>query len=156
MGGTPIRVETDAEEPARCRAQAVVGWLSVDQETNAVRWALVRDTRAVAAPLFAGNKQQCNPRLSSRAQRFGSGDLRRQDPFRITRAAPEQQSPLFPARKERWHAVEMGREDDFRGRVETRVDVETPVYNRLLGDLIAKLLKGSGQYSSGLRFAPRR
>ena len=65
MRGAAGRAQLDAQDPARRGAEAIVGRLAVDQKpAQAAGVRAVGDLRAVAAALFADDKQQADARLT--------------------------------------------------------------------------------------------
>jgi hypothetical protein len=112
----------------------------------------IRDVGAVAAAFFADDKQQGDARFTGGAQPTGRRHLRGKDAFGVARTASEHQAAFYSARKERRHAVEVGRKDDRRRRAEMGVDVEAAVGDRLLDDLVLEITQATGQPVAGLPF----
>src|SRR5262245_54401289 len=106
MRGLAGGIEPGAVDAARGGGQPVVGGLAVDEKPRSGREEVCR-LRALAAPLFADDEEQADTRFAARAQALGRRDLRDENPFRVTGAASVQPAVLFPARKERRHAVEV-------------------------------------------------
>ena len=80
---------------------------------NRLPWPSARvvgRARAVAAALLADDEQQADARFAVAPQPIGRRHLRRQNPLRVARAAAVQPIALDAARKERRHAIEVGRE----------------------------------------------
>ena len=89
----------------------------------------------------------------ARAQPLRRRHLRRENAFRVARAAAEDHAALLAARKERRDAVEVRGEDDLRRRIEPREDVEAAVGDRLFGDVVAALAQERGEPDA--RLPPR-
>ena len=111
--GAAAGAQPEPEDAARREAETVVGRLAVDQKPRAaIAAAVVRHARAVAAALLADDEHQADARFAVAPQLLGRRDLRRENPFRVARAAAEQPVAFDAAGKERRHAVEMGGEHD--------------------------------------------
>ena len=139
MRRPPRRRESDAQITAgRCREPAI-GRLTVDQKPARIR-DRVRGRGPIAAALLSDNEQQANPPLAGGPQPLGSGHLRCQNAFRVTRATANEAAVLDAAREKRRHAIEVRREDHVR-LVESGEDVGASSLDTLLDDVVAKRTK---------------
>ena len=140
----------------RGKPEPVVGRLAVDQESTAGCRRVVRHARAVAAALFADDEHEPHARFAGRAQPLDGGNLRGQNPLRVARSPAEETIAGHAARKERRHAVEVGREDDARRRGEAGEHVEPALRHRLLGDGVPAIAEVRGQPPARLALPARR
>src|SRR5215212_8785857 len=99
------RMQVDSKHAASRNPEAVVGWLAVN-EILRTGCKLLRQLRAIAAPLFTYDEQQSDVFHALTAQLFGRRDLRSGRAFGVARSTAIQCVAVNSAGKERRHAVE--------------------------------------------------
>ncbi len=154
MRGAAARRQPHAQNPSRRRRQPAIGRLAIDEESAGIG-DRIRRRRAVTAALLADNEQHADPALAALPKAFGRGHLRRENPFRIAGAAPNQAAILDAAGKERRHAIEVRREDNAR-LVEHRQDVGAAALDALFDDVVTEPAQPLGQPRPRFRLPPRR
>src|SRR4051812_24108120 len=153
MGRAAAGAQLEPENSARGETQAIVGGLAVDQEpwTLAAR-RFIGDPRTVAATLLADHEHERDPRFAMPPQLFGCRYLRREDPFRVARAAAKQPVAFDAAGKKRGDTVEVGGERHGRRSAcpaRHRCDhVEARIVDALLLHRPAAIAKVVGEPSS--------